>query len=142
MKCFEEIEENIGLNRPPSMKDKTSLPYLEATIHETLRHADIVPASVPHSVSEDVDFQGYLIPKGTTIITMLDSVLQDPEIWGDPENFRPKRFLDDNGKFQRKEEFVPFSIGMWIEISNFISFQISNIPSHIFTIIFDISNIY
>ncbi|XP_071088247.1 cytochrome P450 2U1-like [Haliotis cracherodii] len=110
-KCFQEIQENIGQSRRPSMKDKTNLPYVEATIMEVLRRADIAPTALPHTVPHDVQFRGYTFPKGANVILMLDSVLQDPDVWGDPDNFRPGRFLDDTGKIVKKEEFIPFSLG-------------------------------
>ena len=88
-KCFQEVKATIGLDRPPSMKDKKNLPYLEATISETLWFANITPAGVPHTVPRDIWFRGYKIPKGVMVLPVLDSVLHDPEIWGDPENFRP-----------------------------------------------------
>ncbi|XP_067652587.1 cytochrome P450 2U1-like [Haliotis asinina] len=110
-KCFQEIKENIGQSRLPSMKDKTNLPYMEATIMEVLRRADIAPTSVPHTVPHDVQFRGYTFPKGVPVLVMLNSVLQDPDVWGDPENFRPDRFLDDTGKVVKKDEFIPFSLG-------------------------------
>ncbi|XP_067652383.1 cytochrome P450 2U1-like [Haliotis asinina] len=110
-KCFREIQENIGQSRRPSMKDKVNMPYVEATILEVLRRADIGPTSLPHGVPHDVQFNGYTFPKDSTVILMLDSVLQDPDVWGDPDNFRPDRFLDDSGKIVKKEEFIPFSLG-------------------------------
>ena len=33
------------------------------------------------------------------------------KLWGDPENFRPERFLDAEGKFQKPEHVTPFGIG-------------------------------
>ncbi|XP_046583343.1 cytochrome P450 2J6-like [Haliotis rubra] len=110
-KCFQEILENVGQSRRPSMKDKTNLPYVEATILETLRYADIFPTNLPHSVPHDVQFRGFTFPKGVTVMLNLDSVLQDKDVWGDPQNFRPDRFLDDAGKIQKREEFIPFSLG-------------------------------
>ncbi|XP_046583282.1 cytochrome P450 2G1-like [Haliotis rubra] len=110
-RCFQEILENVGQSRRPSMKDRTNLPYVEATILETLRYADIAPIAVPHSVAQDVQFRGYTFPQGVTVILNLDSVLQDTDVWGDPQNFRPDRFLDDAGKIQKREEFIPFSLG-------------------------------
>ncbi|XP_046565212.1 cytochrome P450 2U1-like [Haliotis rubra] len=110
-KCFQEIKEHIGQSRRPTMKDKTNLPYVEATIMEALRLSDIVPTALPHAVPHDVQFRGYTFPKGVQVIVMLDSVLQDPDVWGDPESFRPDRFLDDSGKIIKKEEFIPFSLG-------------------------------
>ncbi|XP_046558211.1 cytochrome P450 2U1-like [Haliotis rubra] len=110
-RCFREIQENIGQSRRPSMKDKTKLPYVEATIMEVLRRADIAPVALPHAVPHDVQFRGYTFPKGVQIIAMLDSVLQDPDVWGDPDNFRPDCFLDDSGTVVKRDEFIPFSLG-------------------------------
>ena len=38
-------------------------------------------------------------------------MLQDTEMWHDPENFRPERHLDRNGKVFKNEAFNPFGIG-------------------------------
>nr|CAD7456590.1 unnamed protein product [Timema tahoe] len=39
------------------------------------------------------------------------SVHNDPELWGDPENFRPERFLDEEGRLLRKDITMPFGGG-------------------------------
>lgn len=49
--------------------------------------------------------------KGTTIITNLSSVLKDEQVWEKPYQFYPKHFLDEDGKFVKKEAFIPFSAG-------------------------------
>lgn len=110
-KCFREIQEHIGESRKPSMKDKTNLPYVEATISEVHRCSTIAPLAVPHGVLHNVQFRGYTFPKGVTVLPNLDSVLHDPTVWGDPQNFRPERFLDDQGKYLKRDEFIPFSMG-------------------------------
>ena len=33
------------------------------------------------------------------------------EYWGDPEEFRPERFIDESGKLIVHEQFLPFSFG-------------------------------
>jgi len=33
------------------------------------------------------------------------------ESWGDPEHFRPERFLDNHGNVVTPEKYFPFSIG-------------------------------
>lgn len=48
---------------------------------------------------------------GTIIIPLLTSVLYDPRHWENPYQFNPNHFLDAEGKFVKKEAFVPFSIG-------------------------------
>ncbi|XP_046551571.1 cytochrome P450 2U1-like [Haliotis rubra] len=110
-KCFQLIKEHIGLERLPTMMDKPNLPYVEAVYAEVLRHADAVPTGMPYTVPHNVQFMGYTIPEGVTILPVLNSVLHDPVAWGDLRNFRPDRFLNDEGKFQKREEFVPFSLG-------------------------------
>ena len=45
-RCQRHIDDVIGRHRAPSMKDKASMPYVEATILEILRMSDIVPFGV------------------------------------------------------------------------------------------------
>ena len=39
------------------------------------------------------------------------AVMHDKHYWKDPENFRPERFLDDDGAFRKDDRCVPFSLG-------------------------------
>ncbi|XP_041347842.1 cytochrome P450 2U1-like [Gigantopelta aegis] len=110
-KCFAEIQDNVGCDKTICVEDKTKLPYLEATIMETLRYANVVPLALMHGVSKETTFKGYRIPKDALIVPNIDSVLSDTAIWGDPENFRPDRFLDENGRLTKPEEFIPFLLG-------------------------------
>ncbi|KAM3914722.1 cytochrome P450 2D17-like [Leptodactylus fuscus] len=110
-KVQEEIDQVIGRERKPTMGDVLNMPYTNAVIHEIQRCGDIIPLSIPHMTYRDVEFQGYIIPKGTTIITNLSSVLKDQHVWEKPFQFYPKHFLDENGKFVKREAFIPFSAG-------------------------------
>lgn len=42
----------------------------------------------------------------------IDSVLNDEDIWGDPQNFRPERHIGQDGKIIRRDAFIPFSAGL------------------------------
>ncbi|XP_025098464.1 cytochrome P450 2U1-like [Pomacea canaliculata] len=110
-KCFQEIKRAIGTERAPTIRDRPELTYIEATIMEVLRHADIAPFAIQHGLACDTTFMGYTLPKDTIILPFIDSVLQDPEIWDNPLDFRPERFIGPDGKLVRKEEFIPFSLG-------------------------------
>ncbi|KAL3887167.1 hypothetical protein ACJMK2_027117 [Sinanodonta woodiana] len=110
-KCFKEINQVVGRNRFPQLKDKEHLPYLEATIMETLRVYPVAPLALPHAVSKEIIFRGYRIPQGTTVLVNLDSVLRDPSTFRDPDVFRPERFIDADGHLTKPEEHIPFSIG-------------------------------
>ena len=45
-RCQAEIDDVIGQHRAPSMKDKASMPYVEATLLETQRMTSIAPFGV------------------------------------------------------------------------------------------------
>ncbi|NWW56341.1 CP2DH protein, partial [Ifrita kowaldi] len=106
-----EIDEVIGRERPPTMMDQASMPYTNAVIHEVQRYGDIVPTALPHMTYRDTELQGFFIPKGTTVITNLSSVLKDETMWEKPHEFYPEHFLDANGRFVKPEAFMPFSAG-------------------------------
>ena len=95
----------------PSYGDRTRLPYTEATVTEISRRASVVPQAVPHSAMSDTTLAGFTIPKDTIVYMHLQEVHMDPEYWGDPEAFRPERFIDDDGSFRHDERVIPFGIG-------------------------------
>ncbi|XP_069823404.1 cytochrome P450 2D15-like [Dendropsophus ebraccatus] len=110
-KVQEEIDQVIGRERKPTMGDVLQMPYTNAVIHEVQRCGAIVPCSVPHMTYRDMEIKGYIIPKGTTVLANLSSVLKDQQVWEKPFQFYPKHFLDENGKFIKREAFIPFSAG-------------------------------
>ncbi|KAF7696333.1 cytochrome P450 2B4-like [Silurus meridionalis] len=110
-RCHEEIVRVLGLDRAPSMDDRTRLPYTHATVHEIQRLGNIAPLGVLHQTIETTKLRGYTIPKGTEISANLMALLMDKEHWKHPLTFNPENFLDENGQFCKNDFFLPFSLG-------------------------------
>ena len=100
---------------------------------EIQRVSCVAPGGLEHKLLEDTTFHGYNIKKGTTwernqetnctliIIFRLSGTVfyysiysfhNDPKYWGDPEVFRPERFLSPDGNSTiKKDQFIPFGFG-------------------------------
>jgi len=65
-KAQEEIDRVVGRDRLPDFDDKESLPYINAIYKEVARIRPVVPLGVAHCATEDDEYNGYRIPKGTS----------------------------------------------------------------------------
>ncbi|XP_038067063.1 steroid 17-alpha-hydroxylase/17,20 lyase-like [Patiria miniata] len=108
-----EIDEVIGQDRLPSLSDRGSMPYTEATLMEVNRYGSVSVIGLPKSVTKDTTFRGFTIPKDTMVLLNLKGVHFDQRHWDEPHQFKPERFLDESGTHMIKPpaSFVPFSIG-------------------------------
>uniref|UniRef100_A0A8D2Q5V9 Cytochrome P450 2J2-like n=1 Tax=Varanus komodoensis TaxID=61221 RepID=A0A8D2Q5V9_VARKO len=106
----EEIDTVIGQSRQAALEDRDRLPYTNAVIHEVQRISNIVPLNVPRVATRDTTLAGFFLPKGTTLMSNMASVLHDEDEWETPDVFNPGHFLE-NGQFRKREAFIPFSAG-------------------------------
>ena len=84
-------------------------------IQEILRISCIAPLGVPHSSTADIRLEnGYIIPKETMIFPNLHRITRNSQVFEDPNAFKPERFLDENGKYAKIEQNIPFSIGRYL----------------------------
>uniref|UniRef100_A0A673GQI6 Cytochrome P450, family 2, subfamily AE, polypeptide 1 n=1 Tax=Sinocyclocheilus rhinocerous TaxID=307959 RepID=A0A673GQI6_9TELE len=95
-KVHSEIDQVIGQTRQPLMEDRAHLPYSYAVMHEIQRFANVL---------------AFIPPRGMMVLPMLKPILEDKNEYRTPYEFNPAHFLDENGKFLKRENFIPFSIG-------------------------------
>ncbi|KAG2743323.1 cytochrome P450 [Suillus brevipes Sb2] len=88
-----EIDAVVGRDQFPAFEDREKLPYIGALIQELLRWAPVAPAGVPHHAMREDVYKGYRIPKGSIVISNILSISRDKEMYPDPLEFRPERFL-------------------------------------------------
>ena len=115
-KIVAEIDNVIGNLRPPSLDDRSQMPYTKAAILEAHRYTAEAPLTLPHTCTKDVVFEGYDIKKDSTVFANLWYIHHDEKVWGDPWIFRPERFLNSSGELlsadhDLRKAWVPFSIG-------------------------------
>ncbi|GAB2230226.1 hypothetical protein Droror1_Dr00014484 [Drosera rotundifolia] len=96
-------EENISL----SWADTKRMPYTSRVIQETLRVASILSFTFREAV-EDVEYEGYLIPKGWKVMPLFRNIHHNPANFPDPEKFDPSRFE----VAPKPNTFLPFGNGV------------------------------
>ncbi|KAI0593579.1 putative flavonoid 3-hydroxylase [Biscogniauxia sp. FL1348] len=97
----------------PSLTELEGLVWLPAIIKEALRISALITARLPViSPNEDLQYKEWVIPKGTPVSMTLRDILLDPNIYPEPLQFRPERWLSTNPNIQHMNRyFLPFSRG-------------------------------
>ncbi|KAG2126354.1 cytochrome P450 [Suillus bovinus] len=125
-----ELDAVIGRERAPTFDDRPSLPRLEAFISEALRWRPLAPDGFPHRTTEDVILgkcslnkfvlrgqsdirrqENYCIPAGTTVFGNHWAISRDPEVYPEPNAFKPQRWIDDQGRLRDDLTFFVFGFG-------------------------------
>ncbi|GLT97433.1 hypothetical protein SLE2022_149990 [Rubroshorea leprosula] len=103
--------------QPVTESNLPQLPYLQATVKETLRLHTPIPLLVPHMNLEEAKLGGFTIPKESKVVVNAWWLANNPKWWRKPEEFRPERFLEEEsgtdavagGKVDFR--FLPFGMG-------------------------------
>ncbi|HEX8997227.1 MAG TPA: cytochrome P450 [Ktedonobacterales bacterium] len=105
----EEVARVLGA-RAATAADLPRMPYLDAVILEALR---IYPPAwtVNRTAIEPFDLGGYHFPAGTRAIISQWVIHHLPEIWGDPEAFRPERWTPEFRQSLPRGAYFPFGAG-------------------------------
>ncbi|KAJ3692741.1 hypothetical protein LUZ60_011836 [Juncus effusus] len=96
-KVHKELDQVVGPDRVVTESDSSSLIYLQAVIKEVLRmHPPGPLLSWARLTISDVQLNGQLIPAGTTAMVNMWAITHDPQVWSNPTEFNPGRFLGQN----------------------------------------------
>lgn len=90
-----ELDSCVGNERLPDFEDIQHLPYTRAFVQEVLRWRPLAPGGLPYSPLKDDYYEGFLIPKGTTVIATHWCLEMDGDVFHDPEEFIPERWLEN-----------------------------------------------
>ncbi|KAK6046530.1 hypothetical protein COOONC_15965 [Cooperia oncophora] len=82
-----------------------NLMYTECRYNEIQRLGNIVPLNLLHETVRPVQVLNFELPEKTGIVAQISYVFPDSRA------FNPSRFIDENGKLKKVDEFIPFSIG-------------------------------
>ncbi|KAI3498006.1 hypothetical protein L1887_33692 [Cichorium endivia] len=107
-RLYDEIVSVVGPPPPPpspgvepesviNEEDLKKMPYLKAVVLEALRRHPPAHFVLPHRVTKEVELLGFIIPQGATINFMVAEMGLDPKVWDDPMEFKPERFLSNDG---------------------------------------------
>ncbi|PRQ48963.1 putative abieta-7,13-dien-18-ol hydroxylase [Rosa chinensis] len=114
-KIAQEVREATGLNNTSSADEIAAnlteeslnkMQYLHASLTETLRLYPAVPMDARVCFSDDTLPDGFSIKKGELVVYQAYAMGRMKFLWGDDaEEFRPDRWLDENGIFQEESPF-------------------------------------
>lgn len=111
-KLQQELESTVGLDRAVEESDLGKLEYLDCVVKEVLRLHPVAPLLIPHESMEDCELQGFHVPKKARVIVNAWAIGRDPNVWSDPDSFRPERFVGSDVDVRGHHfELLPFGSG-------------------------------
>ncbi|KAI9448690.1 cytochrome P450 [Lactarius psammicola] len=106
-----ELDTVIARDRLPTFDDRPRLPYIDALCRELLRWQMVTPMGVPHASTEDDVYNGLFIPKGAIMVANAWAILHNPDLYPDPEAFKPERFINED-RTLRDDPVISMAFGV------------------------------
>ncbi len=101
------LDEVDSLGEDPSPDALAKLPYLGAVCDEALRRSPVLPI-VPRRLVKPFRLFDWEIPPGAGVAAAVPAVHFDPDLYPEPDTFRPERFLE---RKYSPFEYLPFGGG-------------------------------
>ena len=131
---FQRVKDELAAALPdknmvPSYSDVETLPYFNAVIQESLRlHPGVMSRMVRISPEVEIVYHDkrrdrtYMIPPGTWTSMSTFITHTDPDVFEDPYEFRPQRWID-NPKLSRS--FIAVARGQETVLGKILGFLIT-----------------
>ena len=111
----DELDRVVGPSRAVTESDISDMVYLPAVVKEVLRlHPPGPLLSWSRLSIEDTTVEGHHVPEGTTAMVDMWAIMRDPDLWSDPLDFKPERFVNSQVEvsvFGSDLRIAPFGSG-------------------------------
>uniref|UniRef100_A0A672IT83 unspecific monooxygenase n=1 Tax=Salarias fasciatus TaxID=181472 RepID=A0A672IT83_SALFA len=109
-KLQQEIDATFPNKGPIDYQTLMDMEYLDAAINESLRLYPIVNR-LERVAKASVEINNLLIPKDMVVMVPVWPLHRNPEIWPEPEKFKPERFTKGNKETIDPYTYMPFGMG-------------------------------
>ncbi|XP_078146994.1 cytochrome P450 3A40-like isoform X2 [Centroberyx gerrardi] len=106
----EEIDSTFPNKASVQYQSLMQMEYLDSVINESLRLYPIAPR-LERVAKATVDINGLVIPKDMVVMVPTWVLHRDPDLWPEPEEFKPERFSKENKETVDPYTYMPFGAG-------------------------------
>uniref|UniRef100_A0A7N6AWP7 unspecific monooxygenase n=1 Tax=Anabas testudineus TaxID=64144 RepID=A0A7N6AWP7_ANATE len=106
----QEIDSTFPNKAPVEYQALMQMEYLDSVINESLRLYPIA-ARLERVAKATVEINGLVIPKGMVVMVPTWPLHRDPDLWSEPEKFKPERFSKENKENIDPYTYMPFGAG-------------------------------
>uniref|UniRef100_A0A8C5FPY4 Forkhead box K1 n=1 Tax=Gadus morhua TaxID=8049 RepID=A0A8C5FPY4_GADMO len=109
-KLQQEIDSTFPNKGAVEYQALNQMEYLDSVINESLRLYPLA-LRLERVAKATVEINGLVIPKGTVVMVPLWVMHRDPDLWPNPEEFKPERFSKENKDTIDPYTYMPFGAG-------------------------------
>ncbi|XP_029923563.1 cytochrome P450 3A40-like [Myripristis murdjan] len=106
----EEIDTTFPSKAPVQYEGLVNMEYLDSVVSESLRLYPPI-ARIERVAKATVEINGITVPKDMIVTVPVYALHRDPDLWPDPEEFKPDRFSKENKQSINPYAYLPFGIG-------------------------------